>query len=68
MVDNIIRNFSAVRMSTERKDGKGKHLHLSVYNTEDYDNIWNNAKKVFNFKTNEFLCNPFNHIQNYYKD
>ena len=54
--------------ATERKDGKGKHLHLSVYNTEDYDTIWNNDKKVLNFKTNGFLCNPFNHTQNYYKD
>ena len=54
---------------TERKDGKGKHLHLSVYNTEDYDNIWNGDNQDDpNFKTNGFLCNPFNHTQNYYKD
>ena len=53
---------------TERKDGKGKHLHLSVYNTDKYENIWNNDKKVLNFKVNEYLCNPFNHTQNYYKD
>ena len=54
--------------AAERKDGKGKHLHLSVYNTDKYENIWNNDKKVLNFKVNEYLCNPFNHIQNYYKD
>jgi len=55
--------------ATERKDGKGKHLHLSVYNTEDYDTIWNGDNEDDpNFKTNGFLCNPFNHTQNYYKD
>lgn len=55
--------------TTERKDGKGKHLHLSVYNTEDYDTIWNGDNEDDpNFKTNGFLCNPFNHTQNYYKD